>query len=469
MKRLGLFLTSTLLTFNVFGGVADDMNNFFHSSGGQSNLSGPGAYKGQTAGLYSGGQVYARNRVRNIYPANIRLPSYSAGCGGIDAFTGSFSFISGDELMKSMESIASSATSYAFMLGIETISPHMAVPQKFLMNMASNVNSANINSCEAASSLVGGIWPKTDIAQNHICTATNSSSGFVSDWAKAKQGCNGKQTQETLTSTRAKEKGWDGIIVQDKNIAWAALAKNPRLMLAGNKVEDLNNETKELLMSISGTFIIRKESGKTIDNAASTKPSRADNIDFIKALLYGGSTIVYKCDEYTKCLNPKEENITISSSDSLKGKVTAIVYGIRNKIAEDKPLEKEEIDFLGATALPLYKMLNVEYAIGKDNDILNIDEYSALIASDILYQYLSENLEIMQYASESLMLMDEYMDRYRESIDKAKRNLNNVRTQNEQSLNQAMILIKQTQLLEQSLAGKLSSHLVGVIGYENGV
>ena len=444
------------MSLSAYAGISDDMDNFFKSSGMQSNVTGAGAYQGQTAGLYTGGQLYARNRVRNIYPANIRLPSYSAGCGGIDAFTGSFSFIDGDELIQSLESIASSAASYAFMLGMETMSPQISGVQKYLSNIANVVNQQNINSCEAAAGLVGGIWPKTQVAQNHICTSSGASSGLLSDWAAAKQGCKNGDTTSTL-SGRAKDKYGD-MIVQNKNIAWESISKNGFV--------DMDTETKELLMTLSGTIIVKNEGNDDSDNGIVQKPSLATDKDLIKALMYGGEAVIYKCDETVNCLNPREETVKINHDDSFVKMVFNTINDIKDAIQIDRPLTDKEINFLGATSLPLYKMLNVEYAIG--SDMLNIDSYSSLIASDVLYQYLSENLEMMTQVSKSLHLMDEYMDKHKDALKGARNQLNQVRNEFHSSLNETMNIIKQTQQLEQALAGKLSSHLVNVIGYENG-
>ena len=77
-KRFLLTFGSLVLSLNASAGISQDMSNFFESSGMQSNVTGAGAYKGQTAGLYTGGQLYSRNQVKMIYPANINLPSYSA-------------------------------------------------------------------------------------------------------------------------------------------------------------------------------------------------------------------------------------------------------------------------------------------------------------------------------------------------------------------------------------------------------
>lgn len=465
MNKLALIISGSILSLSSHAGLNSDMNDFFESSGMQSNVTGPGAYQGQTAGMYTGGQLYARNQVKNVHPASISLPSLSAGCGGIDAFTGSFSFLSGDELISSMKAIASNATSYAFMLGMETVSPQLSGVQKHLSNLANTVNRANINSCEAASSLVGGLWPKTEVAQNHICTSAGSSSGALSDWAQAKQGCASGKMTSTLSGKEAKE--YKDMIVVNRNIAWEAIKKNSFLQVSDNN-KKLDREMKEIMMTISGTVIVKNKGKDDSPNEIAYLHSLANDRAFIKAMLYGGEMEIYRCDEIELCLNPTRSKTKISLDASFVDMVLKTLISIKDKIVKDEALTPEQINFLNTTTLPLYKMFNVEYAMGKDTSILNINSYADLIAADLLHQYLTENLEIMRHASRSLDLMEEYMGPYRSTIEKARSMLNHERGEMNITINQTLNIVRQTQLLEQTLAGRMSSHLVNVEGWGNG-
>src|SRR3546814_6867160 len=72
--------------------VGAEMNRFFSDAGGAANVTGPSAYEGQSAGYYSLGNVWTRFPQKSVQPFNLQLPSARAGCGGIDLFSGSFSF-----------------------------------------------------------------------------------------------------------------------------------------------------------------------------------------------------------------------------------------------------------------------------------------------------------------------------------------------------------------------------------------
>src|SRR3546814_20236507 len=73
--------------------VASEMNSVFADVGGAANVTGPSAFQGQSAGYYSLGNVWTRFPQKSVQPFNLQLPSARAGCGGIDLFSGSFSFI----------------------------------------------------------------------------------------------------------------------------------------------------------------------------------------------------------------------------------------------------------------------------------------------------------------------------------------------------------------------------------------
>jgi conjugative transfer pilus assembly protein TraH len=98
--------------------IGSDLEGFFNKMGTATNSTSPGVHHDQSAGYYNGGGLSVRNRARNSQLATLQLPNFKAGCGGIDMFTGGFSFVSSAELVNALKSIGSSAVSYGFMLAI---------------------------------------------------------------------------------------------------------------------------------------------------------------------------------------------------------------------------------------------------------------------------------------------------------------------------------------------------------------
>ena len=69
------------------------------------------------------------------------LPDINAGCGGIDAYLGSFSFINSDQLQRFAKQIMSNAAGYFFDLALQTTVPEIKTAKDFLQKMASDINS----------------------------------------------------------------------------------------------------------------------------------------------------------------------------------------------------------------------------------------------------------------------------------------------------------------------------------------
>src|SRR3989344_1704293 len=96
-RRLALVaLTTTSLTlFSASAPLADindSMDGYWSSSIGSGKVTGPAALQGQSAGYYTLGNVAFRGPQETTQIGAIQLPSVRAGCGGIDIFSGGFSF-----------------------------------------------------------------------------------------------------------------------------------------------------------------------------------------------------------------------------------------------------------------------------------------------------------------------------------------------------------------------------------------
>ena len=105
------------MPFQAWADLHDELNKFFDRAGASVNVSSGEIYQGQKAGYMTGGGITVRGRVINSKPLSVSLPGFDAGCGGIDIFNGGFTFINHEQL------VGSSAFGYAFLLGLETVSP----------------------------------------------------------------------------------------------------------------------------------------------------------------------------------------------------------------------------------------------------------------------------------------------------------------------------------------------------------
>lgn len=460
-----------LINTRVFAGINSDLNNFFNKLGFDSNVSAPSAYLGQEAGYYTGGSIFARTQVRDVQIMQLDLPSHRSGCGGIDIFAGGFSFVNADQLVALFKNILNNAKGYAFTLAMETATPQLANVMKYLQDVANKINSMNVNSCETAVGLLGSVWPRTQEVQRRVCEDIGSKRGIFTDYAEAKQGCS---AEGKLTSTLSKaEKSDKNLILKEGNIAWKAIQQNGFL--------SSDPELAELFMSLSGSIIVRQNKeidavptgGKPIteddrSNSFVPLPSLATNQKLLGALLRGGTATIYKCDETDQCLNPRTTQITIDPNYSLNSQTRAILQSIAQKIRDNVAITKAEIGLLQATGLPVYKMLNIQSAFYKDENILDVSNYAEIIAIDILFQYLTESLSVVRTSSANLQYPEEIMHSFISGIDTARNSLRAEQKSAYAQITTTTHLIQQTQMIEQMLSGHFSSHLAQTLAWTKG-
>jgi conjugative transfer pilus assembly protein TraH len=454
MRRLPLWVGLLLMLFNLSAtaGINEDLNKYFNALGLSSNITAPHAYQGQTAGFYTGGSVFARNSVRNVQIAEVDLPSFRSGCGGIDLFTGGFSFINSQELVNSMKNILNNTVGYAFNLALESATPEIANAMKYMNTLAAGVNHLNINSCETAAGLVGSLWPRTHEAQQQICQDIGSTQGIFSDYAAARQGC-GSGGQLVATLNRA-QGPYKNLVLKNVNVAWKALQQNSFLRS--------DSALAEFFMSLSGTVIFNNPGNNdTSSQQYKVLASLAGDHSLLKALLHGGQARIYHCDDTRSesCLNPTLQSVMISPHNALGAQVKSLLDSMVNKIYTDTPLSDTEVGLLNATRLPVYKMLNVQAAFVGAKSVLDVIDYADVIATDILFQYLEESLSVIRTSSTSLPYPEALMSSFFQGISLARASIQEAKQSAYTQVTLAAQLIQQTEALEQMLAGSLSSQL----------
>ncbi|HDX4877202.1 TPA: conjugal transfer protein TraH, partial [Escherichia coli] len=297
---------------------------------------------GQAAGYAYGGSLYARTQVKNIQLISMTLPDINAGCGGIDAYLGSFSFINGDQLQRFVKQIMSNAAGYFFDLALQATVPEIKTAKDFLQKMASDINSMNLSSCQVAQGIVGGLFPQTQVSQQKVCQDIAGESNIFADWAASRQGCTvGGQSSSVRDKASDKDKER---VLKNINIIWDSLSKNR--MLDGNK------ELKEFIMTLTGTLIFGEDSEIT------PLPARTTDRDILRAIMEGGTAKVYHCNDSDKCLKVvADANVTIARDKALKSQITKLLTSIQNKAVSDTPLDDREKGFISSTTVPVFKYL----------------------------------------------------------------------------------------------------------------
>ena len=436
-----------LFTNTAWASVDSDLHDFFNGLGYQSNVTTPTAFQDQAAGYYTGGSLFLRNQVKNYQLVSVELPSYTGGCSGIDTYLGSFSVMNSSEFIKMMKNILSSGGAYAFDLALTTTLPQERSVKDALQRYLTLINNANINSCNTAEDLVGGLWPKTQSSQQQICRDVSSHNGLFTDWAEARQGCGtGGQFDKGIGDGGARKNE----VIVNKNLVWDALQSN------GFSAND--RELAEFLMSLSGTIIFKEDGHGT---QKTVTPSLANNQNTIKALLNGGTATLLRCDEVTKCLQPVESSVTISKENGLVSQVVLMIAQLNAEVASDSgQLSQATRGFLEMTPVPVLKYITNSLSLGKS---INPNAYSDIIAVSLLNQYLSENIRLVQSA---LMREDTPMSsEMAAEINDAQKLIVSTMAESYRKLTNINVLVNNLRADEQQLASRLVSQ--AMVGQES--
>lgn len=377
IKPLSLLLGVLIgLSSTASADVNSDMNNFFNKLGFASNTSQPQVWQGQAAGYASGGSIYARTQVKQIQLVSMTLPDINAGCGGIDAYLGAFSFINGEQLQRFAKQIMSNAAGYFFDLALQTTVPEIKQAKDFLQKLATDINSTNLSSCQAAQGIVGGLFPRTQVSQQKVCQDISGESNIFSDWAASRQGCTvGGKLDSVQDKAGAKDKER---VMKNINLMWNALSKN--------RLFDGNKELKEFIMTLTGSLVFGANGEIT------PLPARTTDRDLVKAMMDGGTAQIYHCNDADKCLKVvSNTNVTISKDKALKAQISTLLTSIQNKAITDTAMTEQEKGFISSTSIPVFKYLVDPQMLGISNSL--VYQLTDYIGYDILLQYIQELIQ----------------------------------------------------------------------------
>lgn len=436
------FMCLSALVFPIVLGadLKEEMLKFLDDVASSSNVSSAEIYQGQKAGYLTGGGYTLRSRSVNMNPATVTLPRFEGGCGGIDIYTGGFSFINDKQIVEALKSIGTSSAGYAFLLALETVSPQMTSTMKQLQTWANNVNAFNINSCEAAAQLVGSVWPQSDKASEHLCQTLGTELGFITDRVSNRHQCGSPKGRVKVHSEIQKQHPDMDI---NYNVAWDAIKLQGALMK--------NKELAELLMTLMGTVIVNHEDVEYF-------PPKSTDEGFLRILMDGGENQIYSCDNTKKCLVISDRRITIDKSKAWLGRVEALLLSIQKKVLSDDELIDEEVELLVKSSIPLYRYISILTAYKKSVCPIEIHQMAEVIATDLLSRFLRESLESVRI---SCLLLREHVpfskkiDEYLATLEFVERSITNYEIRSSRLMEQENSIFMKMDMLEKYIASQL--------------
>jgi conjugative transfer pilus assembly protein TraH len=333
------------------------------------NTTSPGNYQDAAAGYYSGGSSVIRTKNTAIDPFSISPPSFSSGCNGIDAFIGSFSMMSGGELVSIASNIGSQAVVYGFHLGMKTYAPQIEQVLKDLRNLSMELNQLGIANCKTVQAGFAAALPQNSAMYETVCEEMANSNGSV-DLGGQRKKCKDRPKQNAEIEKKQ---------AQDPEI----LINNYNLFVKAATAVGIPGEMHAQLMSMTGTIIVK-------DRKVIPYPSLASDPDSWNTHINGGDgASVYSCDN-AACLNiTVNNNVTISTEESYAGKARLELDKLKIKIkGQTDELNAEEKGFLDSIgqSFPIFDHITLEAAT--NISILNSD--SQIIARYMLMSHLTK-------------------------------------------------------------------------------
>ena len=447
--KIYIGLMMLLSTTLAFANVSQDLDSFFNGIGFASNVTNPAAFESQAAGFFGGGSLYSRSQVRQYQLVQLDLPSYRAGCGGIDLYTGSLSFLSHDKLVDLGKSVMTNSGAYAVDVMLATTVPELKQVRDYLQSLEQAANHASINSCELSQNLVGGLWPKTAASQQKICKdqGTMGKSGLFADYAQARMECAGNGFDRAMDKART-DPATQKQVVMNKNLVWSLLQAKSFL--------SSDSELAEMVMSLTGTLIIDKE-GKVTN-----VPSLADNADLMNAIIGNGKNAgtakIWRCNDAgssSQCMTVKLRELAIPEEKSLTYRVRERIQSLNDKLIQDEKPNKEDINFLSMTSIPVMKFLTVLNSTQYGKATVDMDDYAMLIAHDLLQNYLHELLQEVANATAGSELNEDLVKIIEGRIKHARQTVAKLEPKVGHKLQEKLTLIEHVARIEKQVASNL--------------
>lgn len=396
-KRLLASVLVVTFSGSATASIQSEMQSWFNQMGAYGNVTGAQVVQGQTTTVYTGGSMYMRTPIRNYQLASIAPPSIRAGCGGIDLFAGSFSFINSEQLTALLRNIANNAVGYAFMMAVKSISPDLADLLQYLQDQSSKINGMNLNSCQLAEGITTATLGPLMSDKKEQANAQGTGSLLSNLWPDSFQSFDQwrqdknakKQARQQAASADANLKE----VLQPGNVVWKALQKT-----------DTPDELKELMMSMVGTIIIVPPGDTGNENGdkplwryiGPTGVKFADFVGYPESATKGDVTLL-KCGSDPDCMNP---------SAVPNQSVASLSWHVRQTMekATDKIMNRQSQSFAGIdyavymnSSIPVWRLANIA-AMSRGGPALLTNNYAQTVAVELAYNWFTEMVRTLQKA-----------------------------------------------------------------------
>lgn len=391
-----------MMPLNGIASIKKDMAEMFNSMGFETNHTKSGAFHSQSGGLVTGGSLSIRSPVSNLTPLNMQLPTISGGCGGIDLFSGSFSFANKEQFIQFVRNLGNNAAGVAFDLALKSLDPMIQDSIGGIRDLVNRVNGMNMSSCEAAKQLTGLAGEKLGASIASGCKASALSDGTADDAADSAWHC---RLGSNLVSQSQKLNGNQNspqasIVMTGGNVSYMALTQH-----YGNG--KLSNADLDFYLSLVGTLVYSSPESAQKENiraGSAYYPPTINPMTLLGKDKDGKSSAdqekinveLLVCRDGRK----RKREVCVNQAgqiDSIKYEIKKVIGTIPNHIISNQSWTDNEVrtiaKYVNNSSYPILKMAVLD-ASGKSN-YLSSDSMIDLIATDYLYQIIHKSSAVI--------------------------------------------------------------------------
>lgn len=276
---LAVLMTATPVASANFDNTLDGV---FESM--MSNTTDPGTYSTMRRGVLSGGRVSARTNISKANLGYLDMPSFSAGCGGIDIFGGSFSFINKDQLVQLARHTVQNAAGLLFQQALAYMSPKIAEGMSQFTQKVQMMNDTMLDSCAMAKGIVATI-PGTDTGSaSNMADLWSSGKGFADDMFDSFSSTGSDNSSKKMAESDDDE----AKALVFGNPLWDVMKETSVSSVYGSDKDSFREE----ILSLTGFVVYDSEN---LDQDGNPQPKYAPPLVTITQLIEGGTVETYDC------------------------------------------------------------------------------------------------------------------------------------------------------------------------------
>lgn len=295
LLAIGVLLTG----MNANADIDDALDNMFATTGNE-----PTIYQSQRRYGYDFGTLRLRAPVATYQISNLTPPVFRAGCGGIDMYGGSFTFINDEQFRQMLRQIGANALGYAFQLALSSMCKSCSDTLNRLQDKIDQLNRMQMDTCKMAKGFVSDFarafpesfdeeWKVNETSVGTFGDGFDAMKQVFTEWDEPVNGGNASGADPNKRD-KTGNYTWNAVFVTN--------AGGNFTFLPGNI------DNNELLMNIAGTFIFTRtdteEEKQDIEPRLSyeqLKFGKRSNIDGTE-----DAAPLYQCDAdpNDQCLDP---------------------------------------------------------------------------------------------------------------------------------------------------------------------